>query len=870
MIMSRIEIIKRSHSFQVKTNYRGLAATIARFAERFEEREWKKVKGQPATFQLLRSYCVVNAAQNDFTFHINAYNEFIGYLGWSGIDESLYTVEQMPMHKAEKIDIKIVSPYKPMEEQIPLIKYLGEPGKTKILTLQTGKGKFLHVDEPVLTPTGWRPIGEIKNGDVVIAPDGTDTITTGVYPQGKKDLYEFTFYDGRTTIAGLEHQWKVYYVNTSIERRWRIATTEQIIKWMNMPNPRVAIPLIEPFDGFEGENDSHLPMDPYLLGALLGDGCLTKRGNLSFTKQDATLIKEISDKLSVYGCTLRSYDKALKPKNWKIVNLSNDRQGLEKFHKVISDLGLLGCYSWEKFIPKMYLNTSLHAKRELIRGMMDTDGTVGKHTGTLQHCTTSKQMALELQYIIRSVGDICKISEMTKYYDHNGEKKQGRLAYQCNIRAKKPSEYFGLPRKRDLTNDGNQYSSDLKLYIKSVKKVEAGEAVCISVDHPEKLYITRDFIVTHNTYCFLQGFAGIKERCCLILPAKYIQRWVDDLTGDGQVVNLSEDDLWVVKGAADFGRLIQKAKNGEFKAKMVIFSSTTFQLYLKAFRDDPATALKEYGCEPIKLMKLLKVGVLGRDEVHELFHFNFLVDLSVNVPKTISLSATVDFDNKMTNKMCAMMFPKSEQINNGVWDKYIKAVGLFWKLDKPKMMRCTLNGAYNHGAFETSIIKHKPTLERYLDMIQDIVENVYSRFDPGEKVIVFAYTVQMCTLIAKRLEESYENEPTITINRYVGEDEYGDLLTGDIIVSTLKSAGTAVDIKNLASVLMTTAIYSTQSNVQALGRLRKLKNKPNFNPEFYYLVCKDIDKHIDYHKAKVKQFSGKVITHDSQMTQYLV
>lgn len=511
--MSRIEIIKRSHSFQVKTNYRGLAIAISGFADRFEEREWKKVKGQPATNQLLRSYHETNATRNHFTFHINTFKEFINYLTWMGIDQSMYTIEEMKMHKPEKIDIKIVSPYKPMEEQVPLIAYLQEPGKTKILTLQTGKGK---------------------------------------------------------------------------------------------------------------------------------------------------------------------------------------------------------------------------------------------------------------------------------------------------------------------------------------------------------------------TYCFLQGFAGIKERCALILPAKYIQRWVDDLTGDGQVVNLKEEDLWVVKGSADFARLISKAKNGEFKAKMLVFSSTTFQLYLKAFRDEPEAALKEYGCAPIDLMKLLKVGIVGRDEVHELFHFNFLVDLNINVPKTISLSATVDFDNKMTNKMCAVMFPKEEQINNGEWDKYIKAVGLFWKLEKPKLMRCTLNGAYNHGAFEGSIIKNKVLLERYLDMIQDMVENIYDRFDNGDKVIIFAYTVQMCTLIAKRLEDTFADHPNLEVKRYVGEDEYCDLMGGDMIISTLKSAGTAVDIPKLRAVLMTTAIYSTQSNVQALGRLRKIKGKPHIAPEFYYLICKDIDKHIDYHKAKVKQFEGKVLSHETKITQYVV
>lgn len=448
--------------------------------------------------------------------------------------------------------------------------------------------------------------------------------------------------------------------------------------------------------------------------------------------------------------------------------------------------------------------------------------------------------------------------------------------YPFNEAKELQSIYHELGYISDIRNEGEFVKVTAKrpesglVRIASITGAENAETVCIELDDEEHLFVTRDYIVTHNTYCFLQGFAGIKERCALILPAKYIQRWVDDLTGDSQVVNLKEEDLWVVKGAADFARLISKAKAGEFKSKMVIFSSTTFQLYLKAFREDSMTALKEYGCEPIKLMKLLKVGVLGRDEVHELFHFNFLVDLSINVPKTISLSATVDFDNKMTNKMCALMFPKSEQINNGEWDKYIKAVGLFWKLEKPKLIRCTLNGAYNHGAFETSIIKNKRLLENYLDMIQDMVESIYSRFDNGEKIIIFAYTVQMCTLISKRLEDVYGDEPGIAINRYVGEDEYDDLLTGDIIISTLKSAGVAVDIPKLRSVLMTTAIYSTQSNVQALGRLRKLKHKPNVAPEFYYLICKDIEKHIDYHKAKVRQFEGKVLEHTTKITQYIV
>lgn len=508
----RILIEKYSHSFDVKTNYRQLAYLISKFAERFEEWEWRRVKGQRATRVLVKSFVIKNEMGNHFSFHNNCYNDFINYLNNSGIDKSLYTVDEKPVHKGKKVTMDIVVSYPPMPEQVPLIKYLVEPGSTKILTLQTGLGK---------------------------------------------------------------------------------------------------------------------------------------------------------------------------------------------------------------------------------------------------------------------------------------------------------------------------------------------------------------------TFCLLNAMSQIAVRTALIIPAKYVQRWMGDLSGEQKVLGLDEKDIWVVKGSADFARLIAAAKNKEIEAKVIVFSSTTFQNYLKAFQEDPVAALREYGCKPRELMKLLAVGLLGRDEAHEMFHFNFMVDLSISVAKTISLSATIDFDNKMLQNMVEVMWPKRIQVDNGEWKKYIRAIGLFWKLDKPKLVKTVLNGTYNHGAFETSIMKNKFLLESYLDMIQDLVESIYSRGDDDDKIIIYAYTVKMCTLIADRLEEVYDNGTT-KVCRYVSEDEYEVLEDGHILVSTLKSAGTAVDIKGLRFVLMTTAIYSTQSNVQALGRLRKMRHKPTVAPEFYYLICKDIQKHLDYHTKKLEQFNGKVLSHETMQTGLVV
>ncbi|MNL29466.1 hypothetical protein D3C87_1511480 [compost metagenome] len=98
------------------------------------------------------------------------------------------------------------------------------------------------------------------------------------------------------------------------------------------------------------------------------------------------------------------------------------------------------------------------------------------------------------------------------------------------------------------------------------------------------------------------------------------------------------------------------------------------------------------------------------------------------------------------------------------------------------------------------------------------------------------------------------------------------MLESDIIVSTLKSLGTAQDIPKLLHVYMTDGLGSSQANLQAMGRLRDtiLKIWPDAVPTFYYLVCEDIEKHIEYHERKKETFQGRVVSHLLFSTDHVI
>lgn len=347
-------------------------------------------------------------------------------------------------------------------------------------------GKFVRATEPVLTPEGWRQIGTLAVGDTVYTQDGTTTTVTGVFPQGRQQMYRFHLDNGVTVDSGGPHLWAVDAWDHQpgsgprYQKTRSVLTTDDLIARYGglgvTPNPqrRVALPMVEPIRFPERP----VPVDPYLLGALLGDGGMTG-GGVTISTKDPEIVAAFRD--AGYTVNHRSaYD-----------------YGVLGIKQALVELHVHGHRSWEKVIPEVYLWNAPEVRLALLQGLMDTDGGVSA-TGT-EFTTTSQKLAEQVLFLVQSLGGRASVRERVTSYSHNGERRTGRPSYRMHVTM--PTCPFRLPRKQAAWEAFSASRRKTTAYtIQRIEQADVAEAVCISVDHPSRLYVIGNFIVTHNTF----------------------------------------------------------------------------------------------------------------------------------------------------------------------------------------------------------------------------------------------------------------------------------------------------------------------------------------------------------------------------------
>lgn len=408
------------------------------------------------------------------------------------------------------------------EHQLDVINsYLKNP--TGINIAPTGAGKAQPLYSKIKTPAGWTTMGEVVLGQEISTPDGKSAPVIGIFPQGEKDIYEITFADGRKTRSCKEHLWRVY--NKHWAHKWKIISLEEIMRLKSETKGSYYIQLVE-----QDQNtpDADLPLDPYLLGIMLGAGSF-RNNHIGISTKDEFICEYISEVLDndYYLKKLEgTYDYCI-PIRPELFEATRRVAGnlcttgiFHKYRKIISDLGLDHKLSHEKFIPSNYKYASVRQKETLIAGLVDTDGYVGKN-GEISISTSSEQMAKDIQEIIRSIGGVSKITSKIPTYTYKGEKKEGRRNYNISIRYSCPQSLSRLPRKKNRLPSNYQYT-DLKLRIEDIEFVGKELAQCIMVDHPSHLYVTDDYIVTHNTIitAILSEKVQPYGRSIVIVPTK--------------------------------------------------------------------------------------------------------------------------------------------------------------------------------------------------------------------------------------------------------------------------------------------------------------------------------------------------------------
>jgi len=363
---------------------------------------------------------------------------------------------------------------------------------------RNGVGKAQPLYSKIKTPSGWTTMKDINIGDIVSTPDGENANVIGTYPQGELDIYEFVFADGRKTHACGNHLWNVKSHSFRNNQQYKTMSTNDLLdhteKYKNYTN-RSGTYLYIPFLSHDNSDAIDLPMQPYFLGAMLGDGSFSKNG-VGFSNADQEIIDRVA--LTAPSCVLlhkkpshKIYDYGFKLKT---------RTRFSPFTTLLKELKLFGTLSHTKFVPDIFKMASKAQKIELIQGLMDTDGFVGTN-GAYNYTTVSKQLALDVQDLIRSIGGsaIIKASVNNTYTNNYGVVKACKDAYTVCITYHSPKDLVSVTRKRDrMPGETYQYKNK-GLRIDSISYIGRSDAKCIMIDHPDHLYITDNYVVTHNT-----------------------------------------------------------------------------------------------------------------------------------------------------------------------------------------------------------------------------------------------------------------------------------------------------------------------------------------------------------------------------------
>ena len=351
-----------------------------------------------------------------------------------------------------------------------------------------GGGKGQALDAKVLTPFGYREMGSLRLGSAVSCPDGSVANVIGIFPLGERQLYRVAFRDGTSTEVTDDHIWRVWRSRRSAkhcgvcrggEASAKLSTTSAMM--LDVDAAKYRIPITEPVAFNDVARYERRPVPPYFLGVLLGDGSITKKC-LRITCADPEIIGRIhAEGLDTIG----PYNYGTSASEYRLREPNTVRPHLEKW-------GLIGKGSDEKFIPSSYLVGSVEQRWELLRGLMDTDGWCDLD-GDAYYRTISPRLRDDVAALARSLGALVTIREKDAK-DQNG---RGSRAFTLRLKFRDGRLAFGLERKQARCLPRPPQSMGRRIV--SIEATRVALAQCIKISHVDGLYLTNDYIVTHNT-----------------------------------------------------------------------------------------------------------------------------------------------------------------------------------------------------------------------------------------------------------------------------------------------------------------------------------------------------------------------------------
>jgi hypothetical protein len=404
----------------------------------------------------------------------------------------------MASRKAAAVSLDVNIRLQP--KQAELLKYLQTTGHDcpSVIGFGGARGgaKALCVDTPIPVPSGWSTMGRLSVGDMVFSEDGSQTRITAATDIFTGERVRFTFSDGQSITCDIEHLWKTRDATQRMNNRRRTSAWRESRRlrrggkskpWLCDLNTKsdavtdsilTAREIIETFDrrhsitvcGPVQGVCADLPIDPYCLGAWLGDG--TSAGG-SMTSADPEIIQQFAN--SGYEIT-----RHRTPYGYGILGLS-------------AQLHALGLKK-NKHIPPVYLRASVDQRIALLQGLMDTDGCCGKGSGAATFDTTSRAIADGILELILSLGIKAASTESVAML-------YGRpISAKYRIKFRTALPVFRLRRKAERQKREGFNGTHQRRWIDKIEYVGPGPVRCITVAHESGMFLAgRNFCPTHNS-----------------------------------------------------------------------------------------------------------------------------------------------------------------------------------------------------------------------------------------------------------------------------------------------------------------------------------------------------------------------------------
>jgi len=366
-----------------------------------------------------------------------------------------------------------------------------QPGDLVVVAGRPSMGKAQPLDARVRSVGGWVRMGDLRVGDALASIDGAPSFVTGIFPQGERQVYRVTFSDGRGCECCAEHLWRVHY------RSWpapRVLRTDEVAAMLARKRYRNRLWIDMPSGDFG--DPASLPVDPWVLGALIGDANPTGT-TIRFSTAVAAMRERLQARIAqtpelahaggVDGRIVQRHRGHVREACGMAPNALSS---------AIEKLGLWGLQNPEKFIPRAYLDASRKDRLDLLRGLLDTAGWVERF-GTIRFATSSQRLADDVVELVRSLGGWCRTQVKRSSSSTRGERRSGRDSHVCTIHHCDPKSLLLLSDKQDRAPDRPRRFK--RPTFGSIAPSRVAATQCIAVSHPSRLYLTDDYVVTHNT-----------------------------------------------------------------------------------------------------------------------------------------------------------------------------------------------------------------------------------------------------------------------------------------------------------------------------------------------------------------------------------